>query len=120
MLVVVSAVQGMSWDFEDFRGQCARASSAVLEVGETTAPRLIRSPTAAVLASGIESRLGMQIRSELNLNSPDLLQFRSQREFAANSTRNSQYCEFGANLHCEFAGDSKMIARAPSFLRIKT
>ena len=29
--------------------------------------------------------LGMQIRSEFNLNSPNSLRIRSQREFAANS-----------------------------------
>ena len=62
----------------------------------------------------------MQIRSEFNLNPPNSLRIRSQREFAANSAWNSQYCEFGANSHCEFAGDSKTITRAPSFLQMKT
>ena len=33
--------------------------------------------------------LGMQIRSEFNLNSPNSLRIRSQREFAANSAGNS-------------------------------
>ena len=33
----------------------------------------------------LESTIGMQIRSEFNFNSPNSLQIRPQREFAANS-----------------------------------
>ena len=40
------------------------------------------SPTEACM---IHSKLGMQIRSEFNLNSPNSLRIRSQREFAPNS-----------------------------------
>ena len=38
---------------------------------------------------GCNTSVGMQIRSEFNLNSPNSLRIRSQREFAANSASNS-------------------------------
>ena len=41
------------------------------------------SPSALAPVAG--AKLGMQIRSEFNLNSPNSLRIRSQREFAANS-----------------------------------
>ena len=42
--------------------------------------------------------LGMQIRSEFDLNSANSPQICSHCEFAANLLQNSQHCEFVANL----------------------
>ena len=59
--------------------------------------------------------LGMHIRSEFNLNSPNSPRIRSQRDFAANWARHSEYREFGANSAREFASDRRRRQRAPFF-----
>ena len=46
----------------------------------------IRQPVHSIARPSTKiQKLGMQIRSEFNLNSPNSLRIQSQREFAANS-----------------------------------
>ena len=63
----------------------AAVGAVVKFYGATVSAVLALSGAIVVGCGAYVSCLGMQIRSEFNLNSPNSLRIRSQREFAANS-----------------------------------